>query len=41
MSIKLNSGKLHENEVVATFTHILGVPNKTDGTLHIYNHKKV
>ena len=40
MGIKLNRGKLHENEVVATFTHILGVPNKTDGTLHIYKPQK-
>ena len=35
-----NSGKLSEKDIVANFTHILGLPNKTDGTLYIYNGEK-
>lgn len=35
-----NIGKLSEKEVVNNFTHILGLPNKTDGTLYIYKAKK-
>lgn len=34
------NGKLYESEIVANFTHILGLPNKTDGTLYIYKAKK-
>ncbi|MDE6885525.1 MAG: N-6 DNA methylase [Helicobacteraceae bacterium] len=33
-------GKLYESEIVANFTHILGLPNKTDGTLYIYKAQK-
>lgn len=29
-----------EYEIVSVFTHILGLPNKTDGTLHIYQNQK-
>lgn len=32
--------KLSEKEIVANFTHILGLPNKTDGTLYIYKAQK-
>ena len=32
--------KLHESDIVASFTHILNLPNKTDGTLHIYKPEK-
>ena len=35
-----DTGKLSEKEVVANFTHILGLPNKTDGTLYIYKATK-
>ena len=35
-----DTGKLSEKEVVANFTHILGLPNKTDGTLYIYKAQK-
>lgn len=35
-----NSGKLSEKDIVANFTHILGLPNKTDGTLHKYKPQK-
>lgn len=31
---------LSEKEIVDTFTHILGLPNKTDGSLHIYKSQK-
>lgn len=32
--------KRNEKEIVDMFTHILGLPNKTDGTLYIYKPKK-
>lgn len=32
--------RLHEKEIVDRFTHILGLPNKTDGTLYIYKAQK-
>lgn len=32
--------KMRENEVVANFTHILALPNRTDGTLFIYKAQK-
>lgn len=35
-----DTGKLSEKEAVANFTHILGLPNKTDGTLYIYKAQK-
>lgn len=33
-------GNLHESDIVASFTHILNLPNKTDGTLHKYKPQK-
>lgn len=43
-SIKLSprfaGAALRENEIVANFTHILALPNRTDGTLFIYGAKK-
>lgn len=32
--------KLHESDIVASFTHILNLPNRTDGTQHIYKAQK-
>ena len=36
----MSSEKLSENEVVKIFSNILDLPNKTDGTLHIYPAEK-
>ena len=33
---KKENGKLYEFDVVKEFTHKLGLPNKTDGSLFIY-----